>query len=262
MLFHYCPTQSFHSIVSNRSILLSSLTLSNDSMEGTLATSKLQKRINSISDVAERSRIAKYVEIIEKMSDGLGFCLTAAGGDQLSQWRGYADDGHGFSIGFSKGYLDKEIRTKESPYVSPISFEKVLYANAAHETEINSILQDLITAFRSQSLDTKNSEFAKLAKQLMRSRFRMKNKAFDEEKEWRLFASLIRNDRLPKQIQYRASKSCLIPYIEYKFDQPKGVIQHVFIGPKNRTSDYAVRSFMEMHGFGFVEVERSKTSYQ
>ena len=115
---------------------------------------------------------------------------------------------------------------------------------------------------RSQSLGINSPEFPALVKQLMRSRFRIKNKAFNEEKEWRLFVSLIKKDRLPKQIQYRASKSGLIPHLEYKFDQPKGVIKQVFIGPKNRTPEYAVRSFMELNGFGFVEVKRSKASYQ
>ena len=140
LLFHYCPTQAFHSIIFNKSIWLSSLSLSNDSMEGTLATDKLLARIeNETTSSAEVVRMKKAVDLIKSFSDGLGFCLTADG-DKLSQWRGYADDGHGFSIGFSKKYLTDKTKSNGTSHITKFFFEQVRYENKVFQSqEIDSI---------------------------------------------------------------------------------------------------------------------------
>jgi len=114
ILYHYCSTEAFHSIISSRSIWLSALALSNDSMEGKMlidAFTRLAKRdkIDRQSLVLLQDKILAYHK-----DEGFGFSLSLEG-DLLSQWRGYAEDGCGVSIGFSKSYLQKLTKKNSKP---------------------------------------------------------------------------------------------------------------------------------------------------
>jgi len=95
ILYHYCSNTDFHSIIENRRILLSSLSLSNDSMEGKLVAEILARiaKADGLDQPATR-RLQESVSRLEQLFDGLGFCLSEDG-DLLSQWRGYAADATG-----------------------------------------------------------------------------------------------------------------------------------------------------------------------
>jgi hypothetical protein len=107
VLYHYCSNAAFHSIVENRSIWLSALSLSNDTMEGKLVRDVIAQMAESDGlDQATILRLKESVSSLEQMIEGLGFCLSEEG-DLLSQWRVYVDDASRVSIGFSKEYLEK-----------------------------------------------------------------------------------------------------------------------------------------------------------
>jgi hypothetical protein len=231
-------------------------------MEGTLATDKLLARIeNETTSSAEVVRMKKAVDLIKSFSDGLGFCLTADG-DKLSQWRGYADDGHGFSIGFSKKYLTDKTKSNGTSHITKFFFEQVRYENKVFQSqEIDSIF-DLLKNKNSIDLDRSSGGFIELAMRLMRSRFIIKNDAFKEEEEWRLFVCAINSDESPPEIKFRSSAQSLIPYTEMKLDSSENIIEKVVIGPKNKTPEYAVRSFLAQNNFSSVDVIRSEASYR
>ena len=67
----------------------------------------------------ETAELQRRLSYLSALVDGLGFCLSKKG-DLLSQWRGYADDAFGVSIGFEKDYLKKlsmeSFATPEIPY--------------------------------------------------------------------------------------------------------------------------------------------------
>lgn len=76
-LFHYCSPAAFVEIITGKKIWLSSLKLSNDSMEG-----KLMKE--TFSRLFEKDQLDSSVAVIlqdclaywEELFDGLGFCLS------------------------------------------------------------------------------------------------------------------------------------------------------------------------------------------
>ena len=91
-LFHYCSSSNFLKIVEQHAVYLSSLSLSNDTLEGKLvarAFETLGQRDKLAQATVERLR--ESLEMFEEILDGLGFCLSEDG-DLLSQWRGYAGD--------------------------------------------------------------------------------------------------------------------------------------------------------------------------
>lgn len=71
-------------------------------------------------------RLIDSVEGVEKIIDGLGFCLSKEG-DLLSQWRGYADDATGVSIGFSEDYLGQLAKAEREPNKSGFTLQKMEY---------------------------------------------------------------------------------------------------------------------------------------
>jgi hypothetical protein len=73
-LYHYCPNEAFHSIISKKEIRLSSLSLSNDYMEGKIverAILNLAKKNNLTKEQLEVLQFA--ISKLSLLIDGLGF---------------------------------------------------------------------------------------------------------------------------------------------------------------------------------------------
>ena len=101
VLYHYTSTRTFHAIIKNQSVRLSLLNLSNDTMEGKWATRRLLDACEVVGvDMKYWQRIREHLDWIPNSYGALGLCLSTEE-DMLSQWRGYADDGFGFCIGFN-----------------------------------------------------------------------------------------------------------------------------------------------------------------
>jgi len=106
ILYHYCSNESFYLIVSSKSIHMSSLSLSNDKKEGKLVTEVFMSIVNeNDNNNIYKRQLKDKLLALEQIVDGVGFCLSEEG-DLLSQWRGYADDASGVSIGFSRKNLN------------------------------------------------------------------------------------------------------------------------------------------------------------
>ena len=99
--------------------------------------------------------------------------------DCLSQWRGYADDGRGISIGFCKKKL--EILPKIMHH--NLSFSKVIYNEGQQEKYVNKVAEEVVRNMEFKGIglagielnSNHKDEFAKY-----------KNPSFEEEREWRL----------------------------------------------------------------------------
>lgn len=284
-LFHYCPASSFASIISGKSIWLSSLSLSNDTMEGRLVTQTFEGLLSqSTVSTEEIEEIRKALHLIEDLFDGLGFCLSEKP-DLLSQWRGYADDGQGLSIGFSKNYLEELRKSNENSGANFI-IDKVLYDPAEQEAalkptydevmrfvESNNLKKPKVNALLSslKELQQREDEYQEAigtitTSLLLSTVFQihmLKNEAFAEEVEWRLVSYLSKNKNAGDSINFRAAGNKLIPYREFKLKQLSiKAISEVYIGPKNITPTFVIEKFLYLNGFRDVSVKRSAASYR
>lgn len=285
VLYHYCSTDAFHSIVEAHAIWLSSLSLSNDTMEGKLVA-------NVVSRLAERDgldhsagkRLQDMLGFFERTVEGLGFCLSEEG-DLLSQWRGYAADATGVTIGFSRQYLEwlaEENRDKGTP---GFTMMRVQYEPEAHEAEVLPTYTEakrLIEAGALKSpgirmiLDLRTDEqieqekkeaemaFSKLSftmLSLFPKLFLLKSSAFREEKEWRLLSHLVCVGK--DTCSYRALQDRLIPYRSFQLKQSEQQpIVEVVLGPKHLTPIRLVEDFLRQNGYDTVTVKRSEASYR
>lgn len=287
-LYHYCGTDSFLAILRNKSVWLSSLSLSNDTMEGRLVRQAIDRLAkNDALEKRYHERLLDSVVALENTFDGLGFCLSEDG-DLLSQWRGYADDARGVSIGFSRAYLEKfsqRSRESASDLEAPgFTLKKVDYDPDAHEANVEPTYRKLrksidAGAFKSTGqqsvLDTReaaqiaadDAEIKKLNDHvsfgilsLFSTLFELKSPAFREEQEWRMLTVHVQGF---DNCKYRSTRERVIPY--RIFDLPEleiPAITEVVIGPRHQTPIEVVRSMLRSNGFGNADVRLSEASYR
>ncbi|GLQ91610.1 DUF2971 domain-containing protein [Dyella acidisoli] len=281
LFYHYCVPSTFHSIVSGRSLWLSSLSMSNDSMEGKLVS-------NIVSTLAKDDKVeAKVLEEIktivgfyEYVADGFGICLSVEG-DLLSQWRGYAGDATGFSIGFNGLYLAQLAEQQKDANIvvqrviydkqQQVDLVKPLYETIKKRVESGPLgEQDETSAEATESFGQALAYEEKLNKARVNliqrfgptippSLFAMKSSAFAEEKEWRVISLGVALGNC----SFRVSGNKIVPYRSLALDDlTQPAIVKVILGPKNPTPKRVVERFLENNGFKDVRVEQSTLTYR
>lgn len=254
-------------------------------MEGKLVARTMARLAERDSlDAYARQRLLEMLEAFEQHFDGLGFCLSEER-DLLSQWRGYAADGTGVAIGFSKEYLEwlsLHFQSSNAPGFSP---HKVQYDPAAHEAEVEPTYREarkLIdqgafhhSGFRGL-LDSRTDEEVEIDRKANESMFRslsitllhllpklylLKSKAFREEQEWRLLSHLVRG--ADDKCFYRATGDRIIPFRQFELVEPdRKPLAEIILGPKHISPIPQVEEFLRQCGFESVTVLRSDATYR
>lgn len=290
-LYHYCPTESFVSVISKGSIRLSMLNMTNDYLEGRWALHRFEEMCKADDTTKPSSeRLRSIAGRGGEIALVAGFCLSEQV-DQVSQWRGYAGDGTGFSIGFNNQRLIELGEHYRDNSDFGFSLQRVLY----DKEEQDAVLAPLFASAKSyvergalksqvgSFLDAANpeqweEEKARIQKEwkglwwslmpMMFHLFMMKNPAFSDEREWRVLAFLISKpgeieiDQL-KLCKYRAAGDRVIPYVDVDLALVKGdLIEEVVMGPKNITPEPYVKGLLESSGFKNVRIRRSAASYR
>jgi hypothetical protein len=221
-------------------------------------------------------------EIYTPVFKHLAFCLSE-NGDLLSQWRGYADDGQGVSIGFKKTFFKKILELiSDSDEERDITFEfkPIIYDDEEAREYI--CIESGIEEFSSCKNFKNESECVKNAiKNVARAAPFYKNSAFEEECEWRLVASYVSSKITPsifsrysndtlrcKEIEYSASCGKLIPHVEIQSSIIKDIIAEIYIGPKCKETVDDLKHFLicmrildDMNDDS-IKIVKSKASYR
>ena len=301
-LYHYCSLDTFYNIMKNHSIWLSDVGKSNDSKELARATEQCE--------IAVIKKFLEYSERMKSNNDFLGtrfrdfhkitdqfeamdtsktlkswvFCLSEKG-DNLGQWRGYADDGKGISIGFNKKYFAPRNQSMEF-CESKIyyMFDKIEYGNF----NIDELLSPSDVSILSSSCDYEALE--KCFKRLMLYSIILaplyKSPAFEEEKEWRMVflahTSALMQGMIPStdymdkpepmfdiiDFSFVPKNNTLVSHIEVKIKDIKSAITSITIGPKSNLSVLDVQMFLISIGLlhdtkdDSIKIMRSSASYR
>lgn len=289
ILYHYCSTQAFYSIIENRSIWLSSMKQSTDYMEGKLVSLTI-KRLAEKSNVDSTITDTLYITVnsIEEILDGMAFCLSEDG-DLLSQWRGYASDATGVAIGFSVPYLHWLMaRLPKDEITSSLSLSMVQYDDDSQNSLVEPTFLEIVklieqgafkrTTKRSLLDDRTDEEIKTINKNILNATmvaniritslwnifFILKARAFIEEKEWRLLSLRLMHDPSKDECLHRVVKDQLVPYYPLRLLESDEfqTITKIILGPKHRTPTKVIEKYLNRSGFGKVEVIRSNASYR
>ena len=152
IVYHYCSNYTLESIVNKKQLWMCDIANSNDYNETKIFFPKLFETIELVYrenefpfEFEKTTGIEGIKVILEDVKEYLGWgydkgfltsfvaCFCEKG-DNLSQWRGYAKDGTGCSIGFSLRELEKYCKASKGV----IQLAKVQYIG---EADINTIVR-------------------------------------------------------------------------------------------------------------------------
>lgn len=269
LIYHYCDSNAFFAICTNRKLWMNDLHSMDDFMELHWGYSIWEQSANT--------RIEKYgKEFLDEIDEVIHFsgfqslllanCFSTDK-DVLSQWRAYADDGKGYVIGFNA----KELLGL------PIRALQVLYDKEQQIKEATATIDALYQLKQEDS-----NEFKTFCNVFGYDLSAFKNPAFIEEKEIRLihlldfkksndFMKLVDKggiyfgeDRKGEEIKFKIKQDIPTPYIELDFSNNNKInpIKEVVIGPKNEVMKTAIRIFLETIGIEKVEINKSNASYR
>jgi hypothetical protein len=264
IIYHYCNVEAFKAIIQNKVLWLSSVYNLNDYKEIHWIKDKVKKRLNELKTKDNFSKYNKFEKLYDEELPNVYIGSFSQGQDLLSQWRAYANDGHGVAIGFNQNYFKKN---------NLISTSEVLYDEEKQEKEIDIILSYLEKiSFEEKSFD---NNCKKIISSINSLSARSKNQLFEEEQEVRLIHSpIIVDDEENKefsfknnisQMKFRAVCGNLIPYFELDFSNSKeneSPILEIIKGPKNKFINQEVKIFLSLNGFYEVDIKSSKSSYR
>ena len=285
VLYHYCSPAVFREIVANRGVWLSSVTQSNDYLEGRLVAMAVSRLAQADElEAASSGRIGEVFARMEGIADGLCFCLSEEG-DLLSQWRGYAADARGVAIGFKKDYLESLVEQSRTKLVFGLGLHAVKYGDREHEELVRPTYEKMKEKLYSGKLqalgrrgllDTRTDQqvveddeairvadwdFSGTALDLFGHLFLLKSHAFTEEREWRLLSYMTRFKG--DKCSFRAVADQIIPYRQVPLaEMGQSSIAEVILGPKHTTPVAVVENFLELNGFRGVRVRKSIASYR
>lgn len=231
LLYHYTSQAGLLGITESRTIWASSVFHLNDSTEFSYGTKLVAEEIKlrrMAWRVFRREEYDQFYSKILHMADSLHLPKTFAAsfseaGDSLSQWRAYASDGNGFSIGFRDQYLSELAEWQHFRLV------KCLYNEREQREVVNSFLDTTAHIFRKENSSLAEGFFVETLARIAPS---LKDPSFKDEREWRLLASGVYY--LPNEdVRVRAYKSIRIPYIEFylELDDISFRIDEIIEGP-------------------------------
>ena len=322
MLYHYCSVEKCYSILKGQNLRLSDIKKSNDYQELGLffpgIILELETQYNEMENpfffvyrglTGEQamSQLTLYLYDIWKKQFEQGtfsdyvVCFSEDP-DSLGQWRGYANNACGCSIGFSKELLEQYCLNTGRI----IELQKVEYKTQAEIQDlIKNSARDLlnqISTMRSEiALSIYHDDdgeadpridpiFEARVNMILQSVFikslRYKSIGFMEEKEWRMFFTTapsrnpkwLLNERdalwgsykstrdfVLSRIDFMPTENDLVSFCPISFNDTEfseNPIKEIWLGPKNRIVEDDINAFLQIHKYDGVTVHHSDITYR
>lgn len=316
-LYHYCSNDVFFSILKNKQLWMSDISRSNDYNELRIFLPDIFYEIEDLynakpfelkyNDAIKNNALVDLLRDVDKYISRAqinGFltsfvvCFSETE-DSLSQWRGYANDGKGCSIGFSQSELEQyckkyqnRILFKKVQYIDPNDADRILI-NQAEELlefirklrdEANNLFHGIDLTEEIINITMKLLLFGKIEDFILDS-LQYKLKSFDEEKEWRMyFAGITKDEKtlfadqsdLPSWRQkfdkdmilhgklcFYAKEDCIIPYYPIDLFELSDIpIKQLILGPKNKSYEQDIKLLLAKEKMGEVDIRKSSISYR
>ena len=286
--YYYCSLSTFLNIIKNKQVYLSDPLKMNDTLEIKWYLEKLNSEDTTLSgvdfDLPEsifemmklRSHLDFTFEELMKKLDSRGqrsvyiSCFSKEP-DILSQWRAYAEDGKGVSIGFNLEKLS---------VASNILLEEVIYTNdvvyASKENDVEIIADEIGVVIREKNVTKKEEQLEIFLHELIPELAKYKNPAFKEEKEVRLiycddmkFETIVNDydafleEWNPVKLEHDfriTGDNNITEFVKLDFDS--SAIEEIYIGPKCLLSKNDVSNIINKILGQEVTVEKSEATYR
>lgn len=267
VVYHYCGPDGLLGILQSRHIWATSARHLKDTSERIFAVDlvrsaarRLARKASTDSESLEAIPAALRMLIQRVEEDTSYVACFSEHADLLSQWRAYAPQTGGFSIGI---------------YASSIAwgggwlFGRCEYDRASQAEAVESILQDHPkfldpSCSLDQLIGENDPELRSLIAALLTLVPLLKHPGFSEEAEWRIVRGIEAGDH---PTEFRVSRGAVIPFqrIYLAGDTGRLPIAEVVIGPSLDARDQtysATRVLLDQHGLQSCDVRISQISYR
>ncbi len=303
LVYHYCSSDVFMKIAGNSTLRMTNISKSNDFEEVVFSAEYFKKafidgcrRFISEHSEVEFAKIFKQIDfdcLVENRikCESLVYytvCFSETE-DLLSQWRGYACDGTGVSIGFDKTIFDAGTKYKM------LKFARVNYNIIEAQSSFAQLVYErLLDVYKKEDPPRTSSDYinalTRLMSLLVYNTVFYKNPAFSEEREWRLVfypfgniqnlslhgmksydgANQLFYDRMLEFTDHstQAGNFCINPisfynkgnnitsYADVDFSKiKKTLIRQIVFGPKSKSNDLDVRLFLLSNGYDLSRIK-------
>ena len=282
VLFHYTDDAGLKGILEYGNIRLTDVVNLNDPAElrhgFSHAMDVLGKR--AASGPPESQVFAKQFERflidggIDEAAHFFVGCFSAAG-DDLGQWRGYADNGRGFALGFDAAILeDGFVKSSALPTGSGQTFRVMYNDKAATELQCGIIdkMFHLISLPHGKNLDSKTlheymGELLVVTwMHCLRVALFFKHEAYANEAEYRFLQIHMAGPHAPPAVKYRTRPYELVRYREYDWRvAAPSALTKIVVGPaadKTKAPLFARECLRAYHPTVVVEVVPSLIPYR
>jgi hypothetical protein len=247
VLYHYTNDAGLAGIVESGKFWFSDIFALND-------PSELRHGLGIAIDLLKsraadtRPEIATFASMFERFDLDAGIeaaghffiCCFSADGDDLGQWRAYADNGQGFALGFDTRSLEDAFTKKKGKPIKQHSTFHVTYDDQ-ELTRIQTALVDMVdplislprtTRVRGNALNAYMMDLLVYhSMDVIRGVMFFKHEAYRNEKEYR-FQQLFRRDKPAPEVKYRRRGTSLVRYREFDWRKyAPGCLKKVVIGP-------------------------------
>jgi len=272
IIYHYCGIDAFMKIMQRRCIWLSNIFYFNDFMEHLWFRNLVKKEVlhrfsnrntNSADEVISRQCYEALIAALYSRSGWEYYAACASkNDDSLSQWRAYADDGHGFAIGFDRQYF-KEVGDEPDKRLLVLDVEYDLNKQTAMALKMGRNFEESIQGIAETRiefiLDNFRSAIGLVAVQV-------KNPKFAEEDEVRIVLRPPPGNTIDEVggPVFHQSGNLIVPHYELTFEHR--AVKNIVFGPKNDASlnRDSVTQLLRNSGYDAdnFDVNESKATYR
>lgn len=247
LLYHYTNDAGLAGIIESGQLRFSDIFALNDPSELRHGLSVAIDILKSRATAA-RPEIGTFASMFERFDLDAGIeaaghffiCCFSGDGDDLGQWRAYADNGQGFALGFDTGLLEDAFSKKKGKPIEQHSTFPITYDDN-ELTRIQTALVDLVdplislprtTGVRGDALRAYMMDLLVYhAMNVVRGVMFFKHEAYRNENEYR-FQQLFRRDKPAPAVKYRQRPTSLVRYREFDWRRrAPGALKKIIVGP-------------------------------
>ncbi|MGA3262789.1 MAG: DUF2971 domain-containing protein [Terracidiphilus sp.] len=259
-IYHYTNDTGLKGILEHGTLWLSDISSLNDPSElkhgFEIAIKELEKMVaDGPPESREFAKDLRSVDIKKKIHEAANFfiCSFSLCGDDLGQWRAYADDGHGFVLEFDASALENEFAPDSFPLTyndkKLAEIDRQIIAKMLHLSYLPTIKDNLSIAFM---IYTTNAAIY------------FKHPAYKNEMEYR-FLEAFSIDAQPC-VNWKPRRYSLIKYREYDWRSiASGALKRIIVGPaadQRKASQFAEKCLHLFPKYGNVPIDYSSIPYR
>jgi hypothetical protein len=279
IVYHYTNDVGLKGILETGQLWLTDIFSLNDPSELThgfsVAINALTSKVASDSRVSQifTKNFAAFAEqgAIQKTAHFF-MCSFSSCGDDLGQWRAYADNGRGYAIGFDAKALEDGFTKKDGIPIPNNSTFHIAYNDArlsGVQSQIVERMRNLILLPAGRCLENSAIKVYMaelqmlLTLHILHTILFFKHEAYANEREFR-FLQIYKADE-PPTVKVKARRYSLVKYREFDWRSiAPAALKRIVVGPSadyGAASQFAKDSLGLFH-FNNVEVARSEIPYR